>query len=96
LTDEQHASALVVADVAARAVLDMQSHASPGAIADEMRDSDFRFVVHQAAGMVSVQLGVSIAEAMVRLRAHAFSHSLLLADVAEDVVARRLRLEDVA
>ena len=91
LTDDQHADALVVSEVAARAVLDMQAHAPPGAIAAELIDSDFRFVVHQASGMVSVQLAVSVAEALIRLRAYAFAHNRLLTEVAEDIVARRLR-----
>jgi hypothetical protein len=42
--------------------------------------------------MVSVQEGISVTERLVRLRAFAFSSDRLLADVAEDVVARRLRL----
>jgi hypothetical protein len=50
-------------------------------------------VVHNAAGIVSVQQGISVTEALIRLLAYAFSHDRLLADVAEDVVARRLRLE---
>jgi GAF domain-containing protein len=54
----------------------------------------FRAEVHQATGMISVQLGVSLAEALVRLRAHAWSGDRLLADVAADVVARRLRFDD--
>ena len=36
--------------------------------------------------------GVSVTEALIRLRAYAFSNDRLLADVADDVVARRLRL----
>jgi hypothetical protein len=92
MTDDQHADALVVSEVAARAVLDMQAHAPPGAIAAELSDSDFRFVVHQASGMVSIQLGVSIAEALIRLRAYAFANDRALTEVAEDVVARRIRL----
>ncbi|MFD3516374.1 GAF and ANTAR domain-containing protein [Streptomyces sp. NPDC058657] len=48
-------------------------------------------VVHQATGMVSVQLGVPLSEALLHLRAHAYSHNSPLGDVAEDVVARRLR-----
>jgi hypothetical protein len=50
-----------------------------------------RPVVHQATGMVSVQLGVSIQEALLRLRAHAYGSERPLGEVAEDVVARRLR-----
>jgi hypothetical protein len=46
--------------------------------------------VHQATGMVLVQLAVSPADALARLRAHAFVHRRLLIDVARDVVARRL------
>ena len=94
LTDEQHASALLVAEVAARAVLDMQANAPPGAYAAELEQSaDFRLVVHQASGMVSVQLGVTIAEALLRLRAYAFAQNRPITEMAEDVVARRLRLQ---
>jgi hypothetical protein len=94
LGDGQHADALVVADVAARWVLEAQAGAPPGAVAQELvTGADFHFVVHNAAGIASVQQGISVTEALIRLRAHAFSHGRLLADVAEDVVARRLRLK---
>lgn len=53
-----------------------------------------RAVVHQATGMVSVQLGVTLAEAVVRLRAYAYASERTLASVAQDVVARRLRFSD--
>jgi hypothetical protein len=92
LTDDQHADALVMADVAAREVLAMQAGAPPGTLATELETgANLRFVVHQASGMVSAQLGVSVTEALIRLRAHAFAHDRLLTDVADDVVARRLR-----
>jgi hypothetical protein len=54
--------------------------------------ADFHFAVHNAAGMISAQLGISVTEALIRLRAFAFGNDRLLADVAQDVVARRLRL----
>jgi hypothetical protein len=93
LSGDQHADALVVADVAARWVLEAQAGAPLDAVAEELEISaDFHFVVHNAAGMVSVQEGISVTEALIRLRAFAFSSDRLLADVAEDVVARRLRL----
>jgi hypothetical protein len=93
LSGEQHADALVVADVAARWVLEAQAGASFGAVAEELEiGAGFHFAVHNAAGMVSVQEGISVTEALIRLRAFAFSSDRLLADVAEDVVARRLRL----
>ena len=55
-----------------------------------------RLEVHQATGMISVQLGVSLAEALVRLRAHAYAQNRSVNEVAADVVARRLRLDDPA
>lgn len=43
--------------------------------------------------MAMVDLGVSLADAMARLRAHAYAQDRPLQDVARDVVAGRLRLE---
>ncbi|GAB3793646.1 GAF domain-containing protein [Nocardioides ungokensis] len=54
---------------------------------------DGQFEVYQAQGMVQVQLGVSLHEAMARLRAHAYAQDRPLHEVAADVVARRLVLE---
>lgn len=53
-----------------------------------------RAVVHQATGMISVQLGVALEEALLRLRAHAYGSERPLGEVAADVVARRLRFDD--
>ena len=94
LTEDQYADALVLAGVAAQAVLAIQAQAPPGALAAELEEgANFRFVVHQASGMVAVQLGVSVAEALLRLRAHAFANDRLLAEVAEEVVGRKLRFD---
>lgn len=94
LSDDQHADALVMSDVVASWVLDTQARAPLGGVAAALdADADFHLVVHNAAGMVSVQLGVSVAEAILRLRAHAFSHGRPLTNVAEDVVASRLSFE---
>jgi AmiR/NasT family two-component response regulator len=49
-----------------------------------------RAEVHQATGMVLVQLGIGPADALARMRAHAFVNQRLLIDVARDVVDRRL------
>ena len=95
LSDDQHADALVAADLAAEAVLGMQARGSSGVVAAELEHgANFQYVVHQAAGMVSAQLEVSVGQALVRLRAHAFGHQRLLADVATDVVARRVRFAE--
>ena len=94
LTGDQHADALVVADVAARWVLEAQAGAHPDTVAQELEaGADFHFAVHNAAGIVSVQQGISVTEALIRLRAFAFSHDRLLADVAQDVIDRKLRLQ---
>jgi GAF domain len=94
LTDGQHADALVLADVAARWVLEAQAGAPPGVVAQELETgADFHFSVHNAAGIVSVQQQINVTEALIRLRAYAFSNDRLLADVAEDVIARRVRLQ---
>jgi hypothetical protein len=50
-------------------------------------------VVHQATGMILVQLGVSADVAFLRLRAYAYAHDRRLGEVARDVVERRLRFE---
>ncbi len=95
LSDEQHADALVMAEVAAQAVLVMQANAPPGRLAPELEaGGDFQYVVHQASGMVAAQLGVSLGHALIRLRAYAFGNDLALTAVAEDVVARRLRFNE--
>ena len=94
LSDRNYADALAVADLLLRIVLARQADAPPGILAGGLLDlSDSRAEVHQASGMVSVQLGVSVAEALVRLRGHAYAEGRTLAAVAADVVARHLRMD---
>jgi hypothetical protein len=94
LSGEQHADALAVAGVAARWVLEAQAGAPPGTVAQELEaGADFHFAVHNAAGMVSVQQDISVTDALIRLRAYAFTRDRPLAEVAQDVVGRKLRLE---
>ncbi len=93
LSDEQHADGMAMAGVIANWILDMQAKALPGSVAEEVtQNADFHYVVHNAAGAVSVQRGISVMEALIQLRAYAFSHGRPLRSVAEDVVARRLEL----
>jgi hypothetical protein len=94
LSDDQHADALVMADVAANEVLAIQGHARGDAVAAELDiGADFHLVVHQASGMVAAQLSVTVGEAMIRLRAYVFARGLTLTEVAEAIVARRLRFD---
>ena len=93
LSDEQHADVLVLAKLAARWVLEAEARAPSGTVPGELETADFHFTVHNAAGMISVQEGISVTDALIRLRAYAFSHDRLLTDVAQDTVDRKLRLE---
>lgn len=94
LTDQQHADALLLASITAQTLLLIQADAPPGTVAAELEaNADFQYVVHQASGMVAAQLDISVAHALVRLRAHAFGSARAVADVARDVVNRRLRFD---
>jgi hypothetical protein len=95
LSREALTMALRAADAATWAVL--HPAAMPRQVPPELPDDLAggglaRAEVHQATGMLSVQLGVSVATALARLRAYAFAADRKLIDVARDVVARRLRL----
>lgn len=98
LTQEQLVDALVYADTALLLVLDAQSGIPTPANGDPNGLSPvlWHAQVHQAAGMISVQLGVSPFEALVRLRAYSYAHQRRLNDVARSVVERRLRFSDAA
>lgn len=85
--------ALAFAEAAMNAVLAAQEQTGGGeqsVLETAMEDS---FLVHQAQGMVHVQLNVSLAEAMVRLRAYAYAHNQPLKDVAADVVSHRVKFD---
>jgi len=94
LSDDQHADALLMADLTAQSLLLLQSGAPVGSVAVELEaNADFQYVVHQASGMVAAQLDISVGQALLRLRAHAFGNARALTDVARDVVDRRLRFD---
>ena len=94
LSEKALREALSFADVAMMTLLDGQEAAGEGETSSDLDDAlGYRAELYQAQGMVHVQLGVSLEEAMTRLRAHAYVHDRRLGDVARDVVARRLSLE---
>jgi hypothetical protein len=91
LTDAQASDAHLMASVAARAIVSMQAGAAPDMIGDELaREGTFDFAVHQAAGMVSVQGSMSVGDALVALRAHAFTNDCTSSTLALRIVAREL------
>ena len=53
---------------------------------------NYRAEIYQAQGAVMVQLGVTLAEALVRMRAHAFVHDVTLADLASGIMAGHIVL----
>jgi hypothetical protein len=98
LSDFQLGDALTFADTATMLLLDGQDGAErangagngPGGQPAGL--ASYRAEIDQATGMLTEQLGVNITDAFVRLRAYAYVNDLQLADVARDIVARRLRL----
>jgi ANTAR domain len=102
LSGPQLGDCLVLADTATMLLLDdLEDGAGPAADADEHGAwpagqppglAAHRAEIDQATGMLTVQLGVSVTQAFARLRAYAYTHDRRLADVAADIVARRLRL----
>jgi hypothetical protein len=93
----QLGDALIFADTATL-LLDSQDPAAGSATAGSGpggQPADLtlhRAEIDQATGMLTEQLGVGIAEAFIRLRGYAYAHDRRLADLARDIVARRLRL----
>lgn len=92
LTADELSDALTFADAATLTLLtaDQESPAvsPPGDLGGH------GVAVAQATGMVSVQLGIGVVEALVRLRGYAYGNHRPIGEVAADVVARRLRFDD--
>ncbi|SEE63158.1 GAF domain-containing protein [Arthrobacter alpinus] len=95
LSRADHAAALQLCDAAAWKLLRHILTAGPG---DGTGDKDpaleksllSRREVHQATGMVLAQTGLSATNALLLLRAHAFSQGLTVREVARDVVNKDL------
>jgi GAF domain-containing protein len=94
LDSEQLADALLLADTACALLLDAAPRNQlglDGRRPEQAAPQDPE--VHQATGMIAVQLGVTATVALSRLRAYAYAHDRRLRDVAADVLARRLRFD---
>ena len=86
-----------MADLATWMILGLQSGAPVDALHELLAAEPPHWAeVHQATGIVAVQLRVGLDEAFVRLRAHAFVDGRPMREIARDVVAHRLRLEHSA
>ncbi|MDQ3311635.1 MAG: GAF and ANTAR domain-containing protein [Actinomycetota bacterium] len=80
-----------IAEALTRLLLVAPTRTHPSGSTSVLDDMGEDWTVHQASGMLSVQLGVLVDEALIRLRAHAFASERRPRDVATDIVARRLR-----
>lgn len=94
LTTDQYADASVVARVAVNLVISSQAGRPPDELDSVLVDGLSSSVeVHQAAGIVSVQLEIPVAAALAVLRAHAFTRGCSITELATEVVEHRLRLD---
>lgn len=95
LDADQLRNALVCADIVFALALDHTSGVTveldeviETAFATQHRNAE----VHQAAGYLAAQADIGVADALARLRAHAYSSGVPLHEVAIEVMAGRLRL----
>lgn len=87
--------ALAFADAATAVILHLQDHDGDGSTdAALIGPIDGRAEIHQATGMITIQLGIGLAEALLRLRAYAYASGRTVSSVATDVVTRRLHFDD--
>jgi hypothetical protein len=89
-----YADAIVLGALLTREIVTEQAAAPLGALAAALADAGaHRAQVHQASGMIAVQLGIGIIEALVRLRTHAYVLGRPVGEVAAEVVARTMRFD---
>jgi hypothetical protein len=90
LTPAQLTDAFLLADAATDTIFD-DLHGITALTLSGL--ADIQAEVHQATGMVAVDMKVSLAEALLRIRGHAFAHDMPLVQVAKEIIQRRLRLD---
>jgi hypothetical protein len=88
LSDAAFTAALHAVDTLTGLVLDLRPDAETDASGT---DGSYGAVVHQAVGMVTVQLDVPLADALARLRATAYGEGIAVDDLAKQVVGRHRR-----
>lgn len=86
--------ALAFARVATEVLLGGRSANRGPELADDLDIPLNRSEIHQAQGMVMVALGITLAEAMIRMRARAFTADLPLVELARGVISGVVRPKD--
>ncbi|GAA3825875.1 GAF and ANTAR domain-containing protein [Nocardioides panacisoli] len=94
LDDGEAMTTVAYADAAVAVLLRLQAGAGgAAALPPELgRPLEYRAEVHQATGFLSVQAAVGLPEALLLLRARAFSSDRPLLQVARDVLSGRIRI----
>jgi len=99
LPDDHLAGAIVAAELAGIPLLDVMDSDLQAAVNDPDSDAWAEFnalsraEVSQATGMLVAQLDVEPAEALVRMRAHAYTTGRSATDVARDILDWRLKID---
>jgi hypothetical protein len=96
LTTEELGDALTLADMMTEIVLDLQAQVSPGVVHDQLLGIGggiHAARIHQATGIVAVQLGVNTTVALACLRARASAERCRLIEVAAVVVSGELHFD---
>jgi len=94
LTPMQDADGYLLASVIGRVIVASQAGGAQEDLAGELNGAsmlDFR--VHQAAGMLAVQGSLSVKDALVLLRAHAFGAGYSLSNLADLIVSKSTYLD---
>lgn len=90
LDDDELADILVLVDLATQSILDLQATGSVyWRLFDPLGD---RARLHQATGMIATQINSDIATALAYIRSYAFANERTVHQIADDVIAQRLRL----
>jgi hypothetical protein len=96
LSDDELVSALAFADAATAVLLHLQAGAAGlDPPLDSLTVLDDRAEVHQATGVVSVQAAVPLQEALLLLRARAYSEQRSIGSLAHDVLRGVVDFDDV-
>jgi GAF domain-containing protein len=93
LRSEDISVAQALADVATIGILQERTVRSANLVAEQLQHAlDSRILIEQAKGVLASSEGMTMDEAFSAMRTHARNGSITLRQVAEDVIARRLKL----
>lgn len=94
LLDGVLSEALSYAEAATAVLLHLQALAHPSVLHPQLTGfAADRAEIHQATGMIAAQARVTLVEALLLLRARAYSSDSTMLEVSREVLARRLRFD---